>query len=326
MNTAAVHGPGEPNKLCDLIAAAISEEYQKRDPEAETDLHVSGGSGAVFVTGRVKSVADFDVAMLVKQVTGQVDPGLSLEPFIAIETAGALRRPAMQTLGYAVSGRPSFLPSCVDQAMGIARMLEDARRGNEGWFWLSPDFDVTVSEEAGRRLAVVRASHIDSVTIDDVRGQINELICDHADDIRVNPAGADTGNGLHRGTGASGFASGEWYGAKIPGGVNGAGSELSHPGNIGWMIARHLAKRLVGSGAGKAVAADLFWLPLEDEPAKVRVVNERGEDLSGLVDKTKLSRRRLAEKWGAARLVSGALRFPYDGAIDLPFENEDLLQ
>lgn len=326
MNTAHITGPGEANKLCDLLSAGISEEYQKRDPNALTDIYASGGSGAIFVSGKVKSTADFDVSTLAKQLLGNIDPGLSLEPFIALETAGALKRSALQTSAYATSATKSLLPKAADLGFGIARMLEDARKGNEGWFWLSPDYDVTIKEDGGKTEAIIRVSHIDSVRVEDIRSQVTALLDGRVETVHVNVNGADTDMGLVRGVGASGQLHREWLGAKLPAVPNKSGSELAHPANIGWMIARHLARELVKHEAGLAVLVDLFWGPLEDIPRAVRARNERGKDISHLINRASLSRKTLSEKWGSFRLVSNKLRFPFDGAIDLPFENNDLLQ
>ncbi len=326
MNTAHVTGPGEPNKLCDLMAAAISEEYQKRDGEACTDIRVSGGRGAIFVAGLVQSTADFDVATLVKQVLGGIDPSLNLEPFIAIEPVAGLRRPSLQTTGYATKATPTYLPPAVNMGIGITRLLEDARQGDEGWFWLSPDFDVTIKEDAGNMQALLRVSHIDTVNIEDVRGQIRGLFDGRVERVVVNPAGPDTGNGLASGIGSSGQLRYEWYGAKLPGSSCVSGLELSHPANIGWMISRQLARELVKRIEGQAVMVDLFWETLADVPNIVCARDERGNDLTAHIRVEQLSRKRLSEKWNLSHLMSGMNRYSFDGTTDLPFENDDLLQ
>jgi len=325
MNTAHASGPGAPNKLCDLIAAAISEEYQKRDSSALTDIRVSGGRGALFVTGLVRSTADFEVATLVKQLLGKVDPSLGLEPFIAIDAAGGLKRPAVQTVGYATDASPLFLPKAAEISIGIARQLENARQGSDGWFWLSPDFDVTVREAAGKMEALIHVSHIDTVTIEQVREQVCALFHDHIERVQVNMAGADRGNGLAGNIGSSGQDRLEWYGTTLPASSCVAGAELAHPANIGWMIARHVAKRLVLQGAGHAVMVDLAWEPLADIPTMVHARNEQGKNISSLIIRESLSRKRLAEKWALANLMSHRYKFSFDGAIDLPFEQTDFL-
>ena len=326
MNAAYISGPGEPNKLCDLIAAGISEEYQKRDAAAETEIHVSGGNGALFVAGKVRSTADFDVATLVKQILGGIDPGLSLEPFIAIESTPIIKRPPLHVVGYATGATPTMLPPVVDLGMGIARQLEDARKGDEGWFWLSPDFDVSMIERDKKRVALVRVSHVDSISTEDVRDQVTKRLEGRIDEVRVNSYGADTGNGLSSGIGASGQSSSEWYGGVIPAPMNASGSELAHPANIGWMAARHVAKQLVRQNLGKAIMVDLIWEPLEDNPTIARARNERGADFSKHIDASLISKKKLVDKWGSFRMGSNAKKFSFDGAIDLPFENDDLLQ
>jgi hypothetical protein len=326
MNSARILGLGEPNKLCDLLAAGISEEYQRKDPESETRIHVVGGNGAIFVTGQVKSTADFDVSTYLKQAIGKIDPSLNLEPFINIDSVPSLPREALHTIGYAASHTATLLPSPVESAIGIARLIETARKSDDGWFWLSPDFDVMIQEERGKLNAVIRVSHIDSVSLEDIRGQVLGLVGDHVVKAVVNPQGADHRGGLLKGMGGSAFRHDDWHGSKLPGIMNGSGLELSHPANIGWMMARQLARELVEASRGRAVMTDLYWDSVSDTPNIIEARNERGEDLTSFVDPKRLSRRHVSNVWINAKLATAKLRFPLDGAEDLPWENNNLLQ
>jgi S-adenosylmethionine synthetase len=62
MAWAHLEGPGAPDTACDLVTAAIADEYLRRDPASLLNIRVSGGHGVLFVAGEAKSQADFDVA------------------------------------------------------------------------------------------------------------------------------------------------------------------------------------------------------------------------------------------------------------------------
>ncbi|PIP60973.1 hypothetical protein COX00_00315 [Candidatus Uhrbacteria bacterium CG22_combo_CG10-13_8_21_14_all_47_17] len=322
MPQATVFGPGSPEKACDLIATAIVEEYVKRDPNAKVDIRVSGGYGALFVSGEAKSEADFDISTAVKRTAAQIDPRLALEPFVAIEPALLARGP-ISIFGYATSETDSFLPPAVDEAMHIARELERFRTVNEDGFWLSGDYDVTVTREGKERIACIQVSHMEEKNVEDVRAQITD-IASHVFEggLRINPNGADHRQGLQKRVGSSGRLTQEWFGAKLPSSATGIGFELKHPSNLGRWFARAAAKELVIAKKGKAVFVEMQWLPLETKPRILSARNERGEILSSYLDRDRFDLTAPPEAWTAPELLSGEAQFLTNNVNILPWEKE----
>lgn len=320
MPQATVFGPAHPEKACDLIASAIVEEYLKRDPNAKLNIRISGGYGALFVSGEAKSEADFDVATAVKRAAALIDPNLAPEPFVAIEQAPLPRGP-VSIFGYATGETDSLLPPAVDEAMRIAREIERFRNANEDGFWLSGDYDVTVTREGKERIACIQASHLEEKRVEDVRTQISDLVSHVFEGgLRINPSGADHRQGLQKRVGSSGRLVQEWFGAKLPSAAAGIGFELKHPSNLGRWYARAAAKELVLAKKGRAVFVEMQWLPLETKPRILNARNERGESLSSYLERDRFDLMTPPEEWTAPELLSAEGRFLTDGTHALPWE------
>ena len=135
MRTARIKLPGHPDKACDLVAEAIVDEYLRRDPATRIELSVTGGHGALFISGDVASEADFDVAALVNRTLGSIGVMDEMEPFVSLERVVAEQLPAFASgpelpvivTGYATSETPERIPSPVLFAKRIAKRLQDLR-------------------------------------------------------------------------------------------------------------------------------------------------------------------------------------------------------
>lgn len=329
MALARVRGPGQPDQACDLVAAMICEEYLRRDPTSRLNVHVSGGQGALFVAGDVRSTADFDVSAIVQRVLGQLGTGASVEPFIAFEPMSAEWAPEVGTrevasaFGYATDATRDRLPPAVSMARDVAQELERRRTSDPDWFWLGADCEVTVEDRRGKSLVVIRAQHVDTMEVGRVREQIKSLIEPRLSgaELRVNVAGEEIRAGLSARMGASGLVgAAESFGTAIPPQASGAGKHLSHPSNLGNWFARAAAIELVAAKKGKGVMVNLTWLPLESRPHEIRIRNERGEDLSSLVDASRFDLNRAPQDFLRPELLSASLRAPFDGSAGLPWE------
>ncbi|MDO8583556.1 MAG: hypothetical protein Q7R83_00045 [bacterium] len=315
---------------CDLVAAAIAEEYQKRDPDARLNLHVTGGFGAIFVAGEVLSSADFDVAGIVRKTLAANGVNATIEPFIALELMSAAwgpvqgAREAAHAFGYATSETNRLLPVFVVLAQDVARALERKRINDPEWYWLGSDYEVIVSQEKTPSI-MIRAEHIPAVPGPFVREQITALVkMIHPEaTIAVNAAGEETISGLGSRTGASGSqTAGDLYGSGLPGFVSGSGRHAAHPFNSGSAIARNVARELVKAKKGKAVMVHAEWSPLEMKPRLVRVRNERGEDLSNLVDRARFDLSLVPIAYRSSYVGVSRLRAPFDSSIELPWETD----
>ncbi len=328
MSAATVFGPGHPDQACDLVVAAVVEDYLRRDPESHLNIRACGGKGALFLAGEVSSTADFDVSMVVKQtlatcgVLGTIEPFIAFEPMAAAWTKALGNREPVTVQGYATEETPELLPVPVVLARALASALEDKRTKDQDWFWLGADYEVTVvSAVDAKPFALIRAEHLDSYSLEQVRTRIQSLcapLC-MGGDIRVNPGGEETQAGLAHRIGSSGRNSFDLY-ARIPIAASGVGLSLRHPKNAGAAACRSIARRLVKAGHGKAVAVRATWLPLETRPSFVRAWSEAGKDLSHEIQESELDLTRLPPAWSAPELATAFVRQGTDSSIQFPWD------
>lgn len=283
MAFAFVRGPGHPDQACDRVARALVDEYAKRDAESRGDIRVMGGHGALFVSGEVRSMADFDVGSAAKSVLASLDPSLSLEPFVTLERMESLpvrgAAEPISVFGYATDETPERLPLVAAQTRRIADELERLRREDPDWYWCGADYEVGVLLEKGKALATVRVSHVPSIALDDVRMRTSSALtrvfpeCEW----RINPTGSDARGGLSGRIGSSRVTvPGGEYGSALPQNPSGAGWHPMHPLNRGVELARRCALELVQAGACHAAWVELVYLPDEVLPMSVRVRTEKG--------------------------------------------------
>lgn len=329
MSIARVRGPGHPDQACDLVAAAIVEEYLRRDPAARLTIRISGGRGVLFAAGDVLSSADFDVSAVVRRALAGIGVSTAIEPFIAFEPMPAASAPSsgsresVHVFGYATSETPDAFPKAVILAREAAQELEARRMNDADWFWLGSDYEVIADARAKQPQIIIRAEHVDKVDMKTVRESVEALVRNRIGDadIRVNVAGAETVSGLAARMGSSGLASAmDQYGALLPSQPSGVGRHLSHPMQAGAGLARGVARELVAAGKGKAVMVQALWLPLETRPSSLRIRNERGEDLSSFVSRDRFDLSRLPETYRDPSLVMQIPRAGFDRSVRLPWE------
>lgn len=328
MPLARVRGPGSPDQVCDLVAAAIVEEYTRRDPKTCTHIRVMGGHGALFVAGEVSSSADFDVRAVVERVLGARGISTEMEPFIALEPMAPIwaslegAREGAQVSAYATSETPERVPPYVLQARQVARLLEAKRSGDEDWFWLDSDYVVTVERLEEKQVIVVRVGHAPEKPLAEIRSAIQALLTDAKipGPIRVNPAGEEIRGGLlHRVGSSARSASLDAMGSLFPVSASGVGLHVLHPLNAGAFLARAIARECIGRELGKAISVSASWLPLEARPHQIRIRNERGDDLSRAVERDRFDLRRIPESYLEPGHLTHALEIGYEH-VELPWE------
>lgn len=331
MSFACVRGPGQPDVACDLVAASIVEEYLRRDAASRTNLRVAGGQGVLFVAGEVSSSADFDVSAVARRTLGACGVMATLEPFIAIEPMSAAwtqpigSRETLTLTAYATSETPERLPLARALAQRIARGIETKRTRDADWFWCGSDFEVAVELQGRETLVIVRAEHVDAKTLLEVRPQIENVVREVAPeaDIRVNPAGEESAAGLAKRVGSSGQNnSAEMYGAALPASRSGVGYHLVHPLNLGAWLLRSVAREAISRELGKAVLVQATWLPLEARPHRIRIRNERGQDLSIHFSLERFDVTKPPAEFLQPSLITASLRSPFDETVSLPWERE----
>lgn len=330
MPLARVRGPGEPNQACDLVAAAIVEEYLRRDPGSKLDIRVSGGRGVLFVVGDVATSADFDVSAVVRRTLGQCGVAAAIEPFIALEpmlpgwaTDHGAREP-VSVYAYATSETADRFPPAVTLARRVAGEMERRRTSDQDWYWLGSDYEVFADVSASVSRVFIRAEHVETHTREAVREALRSVIQPLAPDtvIQVNAAGDEARAGLPHRVGSGRYASSlDAYGSHLPAHRSGIGLHAAHPLNAGAWLARAWARNLVHEGRGKAAWVSMTWGPLETRPTCISARNERGDDLSVGVDSIRFDVAQLPEAYRAPVLGTMAIRSVFDASVTLPWES-----
>lgn len=278
--------PGHPDRACDIIAESVVDEYLRRDPESSCRIHVSGGKGALFVTGVVSSKADFDVGAIVSQTVAGLGVRSHVESFVSIESVpGLFVLDAMRTaypisiLGYATRETDERLPKPVVLSRYIAKALEDKRQNDEDWFWLEPSFDVTVIESDGSSRAMMNLAH-GELDVVEIRSRVIDFVKSMGivDLVSMNDNGPLRANGLEIDIGSSGSVD-QPYGSTIVLPVSVIGLDPSNSQKFGTWLARGLACRALERSDAKAVMVQAVYSPNGRLPMELRVRDERGRDL-----------------------------------------------
>lgn len=329
MRSARTKLPGHPDKACDLVAEAIVDEYLKRDPETRIQVHVTGGRGAIFVCGDVRSQADFDVAALVHRTLGSLGMVAEMEPFVALEAVSPQQTERMlngldlpvTVMGYATDETPEFLPKTLTVALRAAKALEDKRQSDEAWFWVGADGEVEVSASGSEPESMHIVMEHGTFSLADAREQVSSLMGGILPElkVRINELGPQEARSLVNVCGASGknFAV---YGHQLPPVDAGIGRDVHHPTKAGAWLARAAARKLVVSGAS-AVLVSAVYMPGEKIPAKISARDGQGKDLSSQVDARELDLSRVAKEWWRPGLNADAARWGFVGQASLPWES-----
>lgn len=302
MRFAKVPLSGNPDRVCDLIAAGIADEYLKRDPETRIVCQVSGGKGAVFVTGEVLSRADFDVARWVQRLLGKHGIYEQTESFIALESVasenvGRFRSSCFEpfmAVGYATRETESGLPKPMDVARAIARLLESRRRQDQEWFWLGTAGYVSVMAEGEALSGVNIEIEHGSMELTTAKEKIQALIAAEIGlelKLSLNPMGVAERQGFGGRIGRSGSVLFP-YGYNLPSMPNPAGRDWHSAEVYGQWMARDLAKWALDSGA-KASMSELLFCPGDVVPSRVLVRDERGRVLINGPEEAKKSFERI---------------------------------
>ncbi len=324
----------EPNKLCDIISAGIVDEYLKRDPQSRVRLSVSGGHGALFVSGELHSEADYDVAGYVRRILGKYGITDGLEPFISLEKIPSERvmhaRQAcidpVFAFGYASAETVSQIPKAQDLANQIASALEGKRRQDPEWFWMSRIGTVFVAFENNQDPEVIIRLDHGTQDLGTIRQEITKLIesmsLSPGVKVTVNSLGAAEANGLQTSLGQSGCTY-HPYGLSLPCISNPAGLDWHNAKVIAPIIARHAAKQILKTSGAKAVMVRLLYLPGEDLPAQIWIRDEFGHDLVSHSQKLELHLQKAMDGWKQSDLMWKITLNNFAGNLNLPWENDN---
>lgn len=331
MRLASVPLAGHPDRVCDLVAAGIVDEYLRRDPETRIKCNVSGGRGAIFVTGEILTSADFDVSHLVQRILGKLGVYEAMEPFIALEPVvseqvgqwrQACTEPTLVT-GYATAETDSLMPAPMHLAKKLALMLDEKRKNDPDWFWLGTAGTVSVLGE-GKRLtqAIAEVDH-GTQPIEKVRQAItrefDELGLDQKPKLQINLLGPSDKQGIEAKVGVS-QSNVLAYGQGLPAIVNPAGHDWHGAEVQGVWLARYWARKILKETKAQAVMTELLYLPGDDFPSIMVARDERGNDLSKTITLSREEIKDLLAAWVKPGIMTEAVEANLIGDPHLPWE------
>lgn len=330
MQSGYCHFLANPNKLCDIIAAGIVDEYQKRDPDSRLDISVSGGHGALFIAGELQSASDFDVSASVRRIIGHYGIAEGLEPFIALEKIPSERLmhakqanvdPVM-ACGYATTESESALPMVQHLANLVAQSLEEKREQDTNWFWMSRVGQVSVIRDANGYKIIIRLDH-GAQDLGTVRQEISKVVeklnIRQEYKLEINPLGAMDCHNIKTAIGRSGICL-RPYGLILPSVANPCGVDWHKAQVAAPITARYLAKTVLQKSDSKAVMTRLLYLPGEDEPAQIWIRDEIGRDLSSQSTDTEFHLQKTMDNWKQSDLMSLVAKYGIAGHQSLPWE------
>ncbi|MFA6504123.1 MAG: S-adenosylmethionine synthetase N-terminal domain-containing protein [Patescibacteria group bacterium] len=331
MRLARVLLTGHPDNICDLIAAGIADEYLHRDPETRIRCNVSGGRGAIFVTGELLTQADFDVSHLIQRLLGQYGVYESMEPFIALEPVGSERVGVFKQTcvepiivnGYATRETDSLLPAPIHWAQKLAQVLDEKRKRDPDWFWLGASGSVSVIGVGNEVTEVaVEVEHgtqpIDQVSLA-IADEFFESGWRQDAKVTVNSFGAMEKNNIEVSVGRSPSHIAA-YGHGLPILVNPAGRDWHGAEIYGAWLARYIAKNILQKSDAQAVMSELFFAPGDVIPSKISIRDERGRDLSKTLEINREQIMNLLEAWKKQGIMTEVIKSGLVGNSHLPWE------
>jgi S-adenosylmethionine synthetase len=162
--------------------------------------------------------------------------------------------------------------------------------------WLRPDGKTQVTYTGGKlHTVLVSTQHKKEISLEEIKKEITEKIiypllsAEERKNVKIliNPTGKFITGGFEADTGLTGRKiMVDTYGGIIPhGGGCFSGKDSTKVDRSGAYMARFVAKNLVASGYGKEILVSVAYAIGMAEPLMIEAINEKGEDLSGIVRK-----------------------------------------
>ncbi len=276
--TAEFVTPKHPDKLCDLVADTLLDEYLKGDPRSRVALEVSGGHNLLVVNGEVTSSSAVEVERVVKGVVGEsfeVRANIVKQsPFIAqgVDTGGAGDQGIM--CGYACTETLELMPLEYQLARGLCQQIYEQ-------YPVDGKVQVTLD---GTEVTCVVASFQGTKT-----SELEELVRSviKAEKYLVNPAGEWPVGGFDADTGVSGRKLVvDNYGPQVSiGGGSFSGKDYTKVDRSGAYMARKVAVDLLKKkGAGQVVVKLAYAIGVAEPVMAVGFVDGAEVELVGKYD------------------------------------------
>ena len=244
--------PRHPDKICDVIADSILDEFLRTDRQSRVAIQVLGGHRRITVTGEVTSRAQVNLERIVRRLGGRqftvVTNVAEQSPFVGrcVSEGGAGDQGIM--IGYATRDTSNLMPREYELARNLCRAIY-ARYPRDG--------KVQVTVDAKKILSVVasfqgtKTASLERL----VRGIIK------AEEYYVNPAGEWPLGGFDADSGLTGKKIVvDSYGPEVPvGGGSFSGKDPTKVDRSGAYMARKIAVDLLRERRASEVLVKLAY-------------------------------------------------------------------
>ena len=293
---------GHPDKVCDQISDAILDACLKQDPRSRVAVETFGSHGTLMIGGEVTTNAKINYKKIAEEVYRSIGYTEKLNILVKVaqqsgniaqggDTGGAGDQGIMY--GYATDETKEMLPLGVVLSNALARRLEKLRR-DKTLRWLKPDGKTQVTISKGKVItALCSTQHDKKVSQEQIRkdlikhlftpilGSVKNI------EILVNPTGKFEVGGFAADAGLTGRKiMVDTYGGLLPhGGGAFSGKDSTKVDRSAAYMCRFVAKNLVANGFGKKVLVSVAYAIGRVEPVMVEAYNEKGRNLTAIVNK-----------------------------------------
>jgi len=296
---------GHPDKVADLIADNILDEYLKQDPYSRVACEVTVIKNRVHVFGEVTTKAKLKIKPIVKRVIKEIgytkkeygfcyknvkiDVNLNKQSgdiALGVDIGGAGDQGIM--FGYADTEAPEYTPAALYYAHTLAKRLTIVRK--EGIIpYLRPDgkTQVTIKYDENRNLIgishiVVSASHDDNITLEQIKADIKKHVINAVipenlllpeTQYFINQTGKFVTCGPASDSGLTGRKIiVDTYGGYCPhGGGSFSGKDSTKVDRSAAYMARYLAKNIIASGICKKISIQLSYVIGKSQPLSLNI-------------------------------------------------------
>ena len=270
---------GHPDKMCDLIADSILDEYLKQDENSRCAIEVMATKDKVIVSGEVTSKGKVDIEKIVRKTICNIgydnDKAFYNGNKVFVEIIMNTQSPDISmgvnksdigagdqgmVFGYATNETKEYMPITCVLANKLAKRLEEVRRNNIIPYLL-PDGKCQVTFDTKSKkidTVVVSSQHLD-MDINKLRDDIKKYVIDDVIPKKyltkqtkyyINPTGRFCIGGPVGDTGLTGRKIiVDTYGGITPhGGGAFSGKDYTKVDRTGAYYARYVAKNIVAAG------------------------------------------------------------------------------
>ena len=295
---------GHPDKMCDIIADRILDEYLRKDKDSRVACEVCVSSKQVLVMGEVTSKADVDIEKVVRNTIISIgyncdELGFNGEnvPIIinlnhqSVDISRGVNNTVIgagdqgMMFGYATNETENYMPYSINYAHQLAKRLEFVRKENI-LKYLRPDgkTQVTVILEDNKLVGIdtiVVSTQHEEMDIDKLRSDIEKYVIDEVfscellkdTKIYINPTGRFVIGGPVGDSGLTGRKIiVDTYGGVIPhGGGAFSGKDYTKVDRTGAYYARYVCKNIVASGLCDKISLQVSYAIGVSKPVSIYI-------------------------------------------------------